>query len=89
MNLLKMCSPQIRLCLFMSQTIALQLNSLTTMNTISWLGGPEVTHPTGVREVLGSIPGSGNIFIFAFLFCCFVVVFLLFCPKHIIFPEIL
>ena len=38
MNLLKMCGPQIRLCLFTFRPIALkQLNSLTTINTLSWL----------------------------------------------------
>jgi len=40
MNLLKMRSPQIRLCLFTFWPIASkQLNSLTTIVTLSWLGG--------------------------------------------------
>jgi len=75
MNLLKMCGPQIRLCLFTFRPIASQqLNSLTTINTISWLGGAEITHPVCVREVPGSIPGSGKgfyVLLFVlFLYCC-------------------
>jgi len=36
MNLLKMCDPQIRLCLFTFRLIALKrLNSLTTIDTLS------------------------------------------------------
>ena len=58
-----MCGPHIRLCLFTFRPIALkQLNSLTTFDTFSSLGVPEVTHPTGVRDVPGSIPGSGKDF---------------------------
>jgi len=46
MNLLKMCGPQSRLCLFMFRPIASkQSNSLTTIVTRSWLCGAEVTHP--------------------------------------------
>ena len=45
MNLLKMCGPQIRLCLLTFRPIASkQFNSLTTLVTFSWLGGSEVTH---------------------------------------------
>jgi len=56
-----MCGPQILLCLFTLRPIASkQLNSLTTINTLSWLGGAEVTHPLWVWEVQGSIPGSGK-----------------------------
>jgi len=31
---------------------------LTNIDTVSWLGGPEVTHRTAVPQVPGSIPGS-------------------------------
>jgi len=78
MNLLKMCGPQIRLCLFTFRPIASKsLNSLTTIDILSWLGGAEVTYPLLVREVPGSIPGSGKGFDFRFGgFCVFT-----FCPK--------
>jgi len=79
-----MCVPQVRLSLFKYRPIALkQLHGLTTIDTFSWLGGPKVTHQTGVRVVLDSIRGSGkgyNVFFF-----CFVVVFCFYCPKHIIY----
>ena len=82
--LLHMCGPHIWLCLLTFEPNALkQLNSLTTILIFSWLGGPEVTQPTGVRDS-GSIPVSGKDFYF-----CFVdVVFLPFCPKHIICHDI-
>jgi len=48
------------------------LNSLTSIDTFSWLGGPVVTPKTAVQEVPGSIPVLARIFMFAFL-----------CPKHI------
>jgi len=81
MNLLKMCSPGIRLCLFTFRPIASkQLNSLTTIITVSWPGGAVVTHPLWVQEVPGSIPGSGKGF-YVWFFCFVVVVFLLLCPK--------
>jgi len=61
MNLLKKCGPQIRLCLFTFHPIAsTQLNSLTTIDTLSWLGGAKITHPLWVQEVPGSIPGSNK-----------------------------
>jgi len=60
-NLLKLSGPQIRLCLVMFRPIvSKQLNSLTTIDTLSWLGGAVVTHPLWVQEVPGSIPGSGK-----------------------------
>jgi len=63
-----MCGPQIWLCLFMFRPIASkQLNSLTTINTFSWLGGAVVTHPLWVQEVPGSIPGSSKGFYVWFL----------------------
>jgi len=73
--LLKMCGPQIRLCLFTFGPIASkQLNSLTTIDTLSWLGGAVVTHPRWMQEVPGSIPGSGKGF-YVWCFCSVVVVF--------------
>ena len=80
MYLLKMSGPQIRVCLFTFRPIASkQLNSLTTIDTFSWLGGAVVTHPLWVQEVPGSIPSSGKVFLFDFLFCCCCV--FSFCPK--------
>ena len=56
-----MCGPQIQLCLFTFRPIASkQLNSLTTIITLSWLGGAVVWHLLWVQEVPGSIPGSGK-----------------------------
>jgi len=82
MNLFKRCGPQIRLCLFTFSPIASkQLNNLTTIVTCSRLGCAEVTHPVWVREVPGSIPGSGKDF-HVYFFCFVVVMFLFyFCPK--------
>jgi len=69
MNLLKMRDLQIRLCLFIFRPIVLkQLNSLKTIDTFSWLGDPEITHPTAVRYVQGSIPGSGKSFLFVLFY---------------------
>jgi len=68
-NLLKVCGPQIRLCLLTFRPIASkELNSLTTIVTLSCLGGAEVTHPLWLREVPGSIPSKD--FMFDLLFCC-------------------
>jgi len=76
----RLCGSHIRLCLFTFRPIASkQLNSLTTIVTFSWLGGAQVTHPLWLRDVPGSIPGSGKGFMFDF--CFDVVVFLLFCPN--------
>ena len=89
MYLLKMSGPQIWLCLFTFRLIASkQLNSLTTIDTLSWLGGAVVTHPLWVQELPGSIPGSGNGFyvwllVLLLLCCCFLCV-----QKHIIFHKI-
>jgi len=53
--------PQIRICLFTLRPIASrQLNSLTSIYTLSWLGGAVVTHPIWLKEVQSSIPGSGK-----------------------------
>jgi len=69
--LLKMCGPQIWLCLFTFRPItSKQLNSRTTIDALSWLGGAVVTHPLSVQEVPGSIPGSFLSLIFLFCCCC-------------------
>jgi len=81
---LKMCGPQIWLCLFTFRPIASKhLNSLTTIDTISWLGGAEVTGPLWVLEVPGSIPGSGKGIMFDVF--CFVVVVFLFVVQNTLF----
>jgi len=75
-----MYGPQIRLCLFTFWPIALkELNNLTTIDTLSWLGGAEVTQTLLVREVLGSM------FMLDFLFCC--GFFYFFVPKQIILSQ--
>jgi len=75
MYLLKMSGPQIWLCLFTFRPIASkQLNGLTTINILSWLGGAVVTHPLWVYEVPGSNPGSGKgfyVWFFELLLLCF------------------
>jgi len=85
MNLLNMCCPQNRHCLLTFWPIELkQLNSLTTIDTFSWLGGPEVTDPTVVLDTPGSIPGSEG---FVCMICYIVVVVVVVFPvglKHII-----
>jgi len=81
-----MCCPQNRLCLFTFWPFASkQFNNLTTIDTLSWLGGAVVTHLLLVQEVLGSIPCSGKGFYVYF----FVVLFLLFVQKHITCHNIL
>jgi len=67
-----MSGPQIRLCLFTFRPIASkQLNGLTTIDILSWLGGAVVTHPLWLQEVPGSIPDSVKGFnVWFFLFCC-------------------
>ena len=65
-----MCDPPIQLCLFTFRPIASkQLNSLTTIVTLSWLGGAEVTF--GVQ-----FPAPARVRML--LFCFVVVVFRLF-----------
>jgi len=78
MYLLKMFGRQIWLCLFTFRPIASkQLNGLTTIDTLSWLGGAMVTHLLWVQEVPGSIPGSSKGFYVWILFiCCCVFTFL-------------
>jgi len=75
MYLLKMSGPQILLCLFTFRPIASKkLNSLTTINALSSLGGAVVTHPLWVQDVPGSIPSSGKgfyVWFFVLLLLCF------------------
>jgi len=75
LNLLKMCGPPIWLCLFKFRPIeSKQLNSLSTIDTFSWFGGPVVMHPLWVQEVPCSIPGSGKgfyVWFFVLLWLCF------------------
>jgi len=50
------------------------LNNLTTIDTLSWLGGAEVMYPLWVWKVPGSIPGSCkgfDVWFFVLLFLCF------------------
>jgi len=79
MNLLKKFGPQIRLCLFTFQPIASkQFNSLTTIDSLSWLGGEVVTHTLQVQDVPGSISGSGKgfyIWFFVLSLLCFYFLF--------------
>ena len=60
MYLLKMCGPHIWLCLFTTRCV--ETDSLTTIHTLSWLGGAVVTYPLWMQEVPGSIPGSDKVF---------------------------
>jgi len=84
MHWLKMSGPQIWLCLFTFWPIASkQLYGLTTIDTVSWLGGAVVTHPLWVQEDPGSIPGSGKGFYVSF-FALLLLCFYFFVKKHII-----
>ena len=75
MYLLKMSGPQIWLCFFTFRPIASKkLNGLTTIATLSWLGGEVVTHPLWVQEVPCSTPAPAKFLMFNF---CFVVVVIL------------
>jgi len=82
MKLLKLWSPQIRLCLFMFRPMAWkQLNSLTTIITLSWLSGAEVTYPLWVRDV----PVFNSRFrqgLLCLIVCFVVVAFYCFVQKH-------
>jgi len=80
-DLLKMCGLKIRLCLFTFWSIASkQLDSLTTIVTLSWLGGKEVTRPLGFERSQVQFPTPAKVWIFVLLWFCFYV----FVPKHII-----
>jgi len=73
-----MSGPQIWLCLFTFWPIASkELNSLTTIDTLSWLSGAVVTHPLWVQEDPGSIPDScKGFYVWFFVCCCCVFPFL-------------
>ena len=74
-----MCGPQNRLCLFTFRPIASKLlNSLTTVDTLSWLGDAVVKHPFWMQEFPGSIPGSCKGFYVRLFSFVVVVVFLLY-----------
>jgi len=89
MHLLKMSGPQIWLCLFTFRPIASkQLNGLTTIDILSWLGGAVVTYSLWVQEVPGSIPGSGMGF-YVWFFVLLLLCFYFFVQKHIIYRKIL
>jgi len=76
-----MSGPQIWLCLLTCRPIASkQLNGLTTIDTVSWLGGAVVTQPLWVQELPGSIPGSGKGFYVSF-FALLLLCFYFFCQK--------
>ena len=71
MNLLIMCGSQIRLCISMFGSIASkQLNSLTTINYLSWLGGSEVTHRFACERSCVQCPVPARDFMFEFVLCC-------------------
>jgi len=96
MNLVKLCAPHIGLCLFTFQLIASkQLNSLTTIDILIWLGGSVVRQPLWVQEVPGLIFGCGKSLVqflavvLCLIFCFVVGVFLYFVKKHIICHKIL
>ena len=83
-----MCGPQIRLCLFTFRPMASkQLNSLTTIATLSWLAGAVVTHLLWMQEVPGSIPGSGKGF-YVWFFVLLLLSFY-FLPQNTLFVELL
>jgi len=56
-----------------------QLNSLTKIETFSWVCSLEVTHRYAVTEVLGLIPSSEDFYVLFFVSWCFN--FTLFDPK--------
>jgi len=79
MILLNICGLQIWLCLFTFQLItSKQLNSLTTIDTLSWLGGAVVTHPLWVlKRSWVQYLALARVFMFDFLCsCCCVFTFL-------------
>jgi len=48
-----------------------QLNSLTAISTLSWLGGVEVSHPLWVPEPLVQLPAPPRVGFFVLLLMCF------------------
>jgi len=67
------------LFIYVSTFCVEQLNSMTRIDTLSWLGGTEVAHPLWVQEVPSSIPRLRHGFFM--LSFCFVVVVCLLCVK--------
>ena len=59
----------------------LRWNSLTTIVTLSWLGGAEVTHPIWVVDAPDSIPGSGKGFYVWFFVLLLLLCFSFVCTK--------
>jgi len=83
-----MAGPQIWLCLFTFRPIASkQLNGLTTIDTLSWLGGAFVTHPLWVLEVPGSIPGSDKAF-YVWFFVLLLLSFYFFVKKTLFVTKV-
>ena len=79
MYLLKISGPQIQLYLFIFWSIVSKhLNGLTTIDTLSWLGGAVLTHPLWVQEVSGSIPCSDKRFYVWFFVLLLFLLLLLF-----------
>jgi len=79
-HLLKMCGPQIRLCLFTFRPIASkQLNSLTTIVSFSWLGGAVVTHPLNrCKRSRVQFPVPARVFMFDLFVLLFLHFYFLF-----------
>jgi len=73
-------------CLFTFRPIALKhLNSLTAIDTFSWLGGLEVTHQDAVTEVPCSCSCSGKDIHVIFCVLLLWVILLLFFVKNTLF----
>jgi len=74
-DIVKMSGPQILLsnCLFTFRPIASeQLNSLTTIDTLSWLGGAVVTHPLWVQDVPSRVQfqAPARVLFDVLFYCC-------------------
>ena len=86
-DIVKMSGPQILLsnCLFTFRPIASeQLNSLTTIDTLSWLGGAVVTHPLWVQDVPSRVQfqAPARVLFDVLFYCC--CDFFLFVTHHYI-----
>jgi len=68
--------------IYVSTHCVIQLNGLTTIDTVSWLGGAVVTHPLWVQAVRVQSPNPARVFV-SFFTLLLLHVFL-FCQKHII-----
>ena len=72
--------PRIQFCLFTFRPVASkQINILTTIAPLSWLGAAEVTHRLLMREVKAQLREGFFVWFVSFV----IVVFLLFVQKHI------